>query len=99
MFFSLLARHLRSLWDNRGAPLCHVAAKDRIQNSAGDDIDLESLAAGTYPYMRQVCSEVLGRTLRHNILKASVAAPAPSELSHHRRGDTHASCLHRFGTV
>jgi hypothetical protein len=58
--FSLLAAHLSSLRDRSGDPLYEVAARNRAQNAAGDDIDLAELAAGAYDQLWLIGTDVTG---------------------------------------
>jgi hypothetical protein len=46
--FSLLTRYLASLADEAGSPLYDVTAADRVETEAGDDADLQALAAGAF---------------------------------------------------
>jgi hypothetical protein len=46
--FSLLADHLASLRNERGAPLYRVTARNRRVNAAADDADLAALAGGDF---------------------------------------------------
>jgi hypothetical protein len=58
--FSLLAEHLRSLKDPSGSPLYEVFARNRAQNAAGDDVDLEELAGGAYDQLWLIGTDVTG---------------------------------------
>src|SRR5262245_25955849 len=46
--FSLLERHLRSLIEPDGSALYEVDARDRIEDGAGRDIDLQAASEGAY---------------------------------------------------
>jgi hypothetical protein len=58
--FSRLAAHLASLKADAGAPLYAVTAADRTQTEAGDDADLEALAAGAYDQLWLFAVDVTG---------------------------------------
>jgi hypothetical protein len=58
--FSLLAEHLRSLRDASGSLLYEVVARNRAENAAGDDVDLDELAGGAYDQLWLIGTDVTG---------------------------------------
>src|SRR5262245_29594443 len=46
--FSLLERHLRSLIEPDGSALYEVDARDRVEDAAGGDVDLQAASEGAY---------------------------------------------------
>ena len=58
--FSLLAEHLGSLRASSGSPLYEVAPRNRAENAAGDDLDLASLAEGSYDQLWLIGTDVTG---------------------------------------
>src|SRR5262249_30312349 len=49
--FSLVQRHLRSLIGADGSARYQVDARDRVENGAGDDVDLRDAGEGAYDQM------------------------------------------------
>ena len=57
--FSLLARHLASLKQN-GQPIYAVAARDRVMDESGDDLDLGRLASGDFDQLWLIAADTTG---------------------------------------
>ena len=58
--FSLLAAHLSSLEDVGGAGRYEVFARDRVEDAAGDDLDLAQAARGAYEQLWLVATDTVG---------------------------------------
>ena len=58
--FSLLAAHLSSLRDARGAARYEVFARDRVEDAAGNDPDLAQAAKGAYAQVWLIAADTVG---------------------------------------
>jgi hypothetical protein len=58
--FSLLATHLRAVQDARGRLRYEVFARDRVENTAGDDRDLALAATGKYAQLWLIATDTVG---------------------------------------
>src|SRR5262249_57209832 len=65
--FALLQRHLRSLIGAGGSPLYEVAARDRIENGKGDDVDLRAAGEGAYNQVWLIGNDPAGALTRRHI--------------------------------
>jgi hypothetical protein len=58
--FELLGEHLRSLKDASGSALYQVAARNRIENEQGDDVDFVQLADGAHEQLWLIGTDATG---------------------------------------
>lgn len=58
--FSLLVEHLRALTDSSGRTLYDVFARDRVEDGARRDADLEDAAAGAYDQLWLIAADTTG---------------------------------------
>jgi hypothetical protein len=58
--FSFLAAHLRDIRDSSGKERYDVVARDRVENSSGDDIDLEECANGVFDQVWLIAVDTSG---------------------------------------
>ena len=65
--FSLLQQHLRSLKGVGGSPRYAVDARDRVENAAGADKDLQAAAGGAYDQVWLIGTDSTGGLTRQDI--------------------------------
>src|SRR4029077_21122027 len=65
--FSLLQQHLRSLTGPDGSPLYEVDARDRVENGAGGDRDLQAAGEGRYDQVWLIATDSTGGLTRRDV--------------------------------
>ena len=65
--FSQLQRHLRSLVDADGKALYEVDARDRVENGAGDDVDLLAAGENAYDQLWLFGADAVGALTREDV--------------------------------
>jgi hypothetical protein len=97
--FSRLAAHLAGLRAADGRPLHQVTAHDRIQNAAGDDVDLAAFAAGDFDQLWLFAVDVTGALTETDAANIEAAQKAGRGVLLTRDHQDLGACLTKLGDV
>jgi hypothetical protein len=97
--FSRLAAHLASLRGTDGQPLHQVTARDRVQNPAGDDVDLAAFAAGDFDQLWLFAVDVTGALTEADAANIEAAQKAGRGVMLTRDHQDLGACLTKLGDV
>src|SRR5580704_15702111 len=97
--FSRLAEHLASLRGPGAEPLYQVTAHDRIENAAGDDVDLAAFAAGDFDQLWLFAVDVTGALTETDAANIEAAQKAGRGVLLTRDHQDLGACLTKLGDV
>lgn len=97
--FSRLAAHLGSVRDDNETPLYAVTAHDRIENGAGDDVDLAAFAAGDFDQLWLFAVDVTGALTETDAANIEAAQKAGRGVLLTRDHQDLGACLTKLGDI
>ena len=97
--FSRLTEHLASLRGEDGTPLYAVTARDRVEDAAGDDLDLAAFAAGDFDQLWLFAVDVTGALTQTDAANIEAAQKAGRGVMLTRDHQDLGACLTKLGDV
>jgi hypothetical protein len=97
--FSLLDEYLRSLRDASGVQLHEVVARNRVENAAGDDVDLVELAEGAYDQLWLIGADETGALTAGDIELITRFRRSGGGMLFSRDHQDLGACITRLGAV
>jgi len=97
--FSLLAQHLREVKDSSGRSRYEVSARDRSENSRGDDTDFERAAAGAFDQLWLIAVDTTGALTETDVANIARFRQRGGGILLTRDHQDLGACLTKLGTL